>query len=130
MALLTAGAGQLGTADYRHLLDAVAAPPRAEQAIETSAVSTEAAVIERRPGAVSLTPQFQNLTIGHRRQRRLQLTLAHGSITDVDSQAYVLGIFRNVAPGGAAMAIDHRLDVAIKEFTVRRMFSVNVVIVL
>src|SRR5436189_2602208 len=37
MALLAAGAGQLGTADYRHLLDAVAAPPRAEQAIETSA---------------------------------------------------------------------------------------------
>ncbi|PYS07690.1 MAG: hypothetical protein DMG17_30255, partial [Acidobacteria bacterium] len=126
MALLTAGAGQLGTADYRHLLDAVAAPPRAEQAIETSAVSTEAAVIERRPGAVSLNPQLQNLTIGHRRQRRLQLTLAHGSITDVDSQAYVLGVFRNVAPSGAAMAIDQRLDGAITEFTARRMFSGDV----
>ena len=126
MALLTAGAGQLGTADYRHLLDAVAAPPRAEQGIETSAASTEAAVIERRPGAVSLNPQLQNLTIGHRRQRRLQLTLAHGSITDVDSQAYVLGVFRNVAPSGAAMAIDQRLDGAITEFTARRMFSGDV----
>src|SRR5436190_6151000 len=125
MALLAAGAGQLGSADYRHLLDAVAAPPR-EQGIETSAVSTDAAVIERRPGAVSLNPQLQNLTIGHRRQRRLQLTLAHGSITDVDSQAYVLGVFRNVAPSGAAMAIDQRLDGAITEFSARRMFSGDV----
>src|SRR5207244_13435838 len=47
MVLLTAGAGQLGSADYRHLLDAVAAPPRAEQGIEPSAASTEPAAIER-----------------------------------------------------------------------------------
>ena len=126
MALQAAGIGQLGSADYRHLLDAVVAPPRAEQAVEASALPADAALVGGSPGAVNLSPQFQNLTIGRRRQRRLQLTLAHGSITDVDSRAYVLGVFRNVAPSGAAVAIDQRLDGAITEFTARRMFSGDV----
>jgi hypothetical protein len=40
-----------------------------------------------------------------------------------DAPAYVLGVFRNVAPSGAANAIDQRLDGAISEFTARRMIS-------
>jgi len=123
MALHAAGIGELGSADYRHLLDAVAAPPRAEQAVETAALPADTTLVDGSPGPVRLSPQFHNLTIGRHRQRRLQLTLAHGSITDVDAQAYVLGVFRNVAPSGAAMAIDQRLDGAISEFTARRMFS-------
>src|SRR5204863_6608940 len=86
----------------------------------------DTALVDRSPGPLNLIPQFHNLIIGRHRQRRLQLTLAHGSITDVDAQAYVLGVFRNVAPSGAAMAIDQRLDGAITEFTARRMFSGDV----
>ena len=56
----------------------------------------------------------------------MELTLAHGSITEVDAPAYVLGVFRNVAPTGAAKAIDLRLDGAISEFTARRMFGADV----
>jgi hypothetical protein len=37
-----------------------------------------------------------------------------------------LGVFRDVAPSGAAKAIDQRLDGAITEFTARRMFSGDV----
>lgn len=66
---------------------------------------------------------FQSLTIGRRRQRRLALTLVNGSISDVDSRAYVLGVFRSVVPSGAAKVLDKRLDGAISEFTARRMFN-------
>jgi len=111
--------GQLGSADYRHLLDAVAAPPRAEQAkvgvaLPSAQVSSELADSDQ---------QLHQLIIGRRRQRRLELTLARGSITDVDASAYVLGVFRNVTPSGAAKAIDQCLDGAITEFTARRMLS-------
>ena len=70
--------------------------------------------------------RFQSLIIGRRRQRQIQLTLAQGGITEVDSRAYVLGVFQNVAPSGAAKAIDAKLNGAITEFTARRMFSGDV----
>jgi CHAT domain-containing protein/pimeloyl-ACP methyl ester carboxylesterase len=111
--------GQLGSADYRHLLDAVAAPPRPDQA-------TVGVALPSFPGAGDLTvadQQFHQLIIGRRRQRRLEMTLARGSITDIDAAAYVLGVFRNVAPGGAAKAIDQYLDGAITDFTERRMLT-------
>ncbi|HEX7373504.1 MAG TPA: CHAT domain-containing protein [Steroidobacteraceae bacterium] len=57
------------------------------------------------------------------RRRRLELRLVQGSIVDVDARGLVLGIFSNVDPSGAAAAIDERLDGAIREFTLRRMFS-------
>lgn len=121
MAQRAPGVGQLGSADYRHLLDAVAAPPAPEQA--AAAAPSPAGAAAAGAGALTLTQPFQNLTIGRRRQRGIELTLARGSITDVDSRAYVLGVFRNVAPSGAAKVIDQRLDGAITEFTSRRMFS-------
>jgi hypothetical protein len=60
---------------------------------------------------------------GRRRQHRIDLRLALGSIIDVDAPAYVLGVFRDVAPSGAARALDERLGGAIGEFTARRMLS-------
>jgi pimeloyl-ACP methyl ester carboxylesterase len=125
MAKRAPGVGQLGSADYRHLLDAVAAPPSPEQGVG-AALTTTAPAAGTGAMALDLSPRFQNLTIGRRRQRRIELTLAHGSITDADSRAYVLGVFRNVAPSGAARAIDQRLDGAITDFTARRMFSGDV----
>src|SRR5204863_1403725 len=120
-----AEAGPLGSSDFRHLLDAVAAPPK--PAVPVTAVAAAAAAAAGAPVDRSGAPvAFQNLVIGRRSQRRLELRLAKGSITDVDSQAYVLGIFRGVAPSGAAKAIDQRLDGAISEFTARRIFSGDV----
>jgi hypothetical protein len=59
-------------------------------------------------------------------RRRLDLRLALGSITESASRAYVLGMFSDVTPTGAAQAVDARLGGAIAEFTRRRMFSANV----
>jgi CHAT domain-containing protein/pimeloyl-ACP methyl ester carboxylesterase len=119
MARRAPGVGQLGTSDYRHLLDAVAAPPEPERGAAGALPSAQ-------PGAAPAQGgdgRFENLTISRARLRRLALTLAHGSIADVDSPAYVVGVFRNVAPSGAAAAIDRRLNGVIAEFTARRMFG-------
>ena len=62
-------------------------------------------------------------TVPARPRRKLELCIAHGNIADAQGGAIVLGIFRNVTPGGAAMAVDERLHGAVREFTARRMFS-------
>ena len=72
------------------------------------------------PGAV---PADARVVVGRRRQKRLDLGLAYGSITDVPARAYVLGIFQNVAPTGPARVIDHFLRGAVSEFVERRMFA-------
>jgi pimeloyl-ACP methyl ester carboxylesterase len=104
-----------GTSDYRHLLEPFASPVRAtaEPVVETAS-PTDAEVPSGAPHSV---------VIGRRRQRRLEITLANGSLTEADAQAYVLGIFQSVAPSGAAKAIDDQLDGAISDFTARRIFS-------
>lgn len=70
--------------------------------------------------------KFDHVIIGRRRQHRFDIKLVCGSITGVDSRAYVLGIFKDVTPSGAARDIDARLEGAVTEFTTRRMFSGNV----
>ena len=70
--------------------------------------------------------EFDNLVISRQRQHRMEIRLAHGSITDVEAHAYVLGLFRNVTPSGAARVIDQMLDGAVSEFVDRRMFNANV----
>lgn len=72
------------------------------------------------------TQQLHRVVIGRRRQRRLDIRLALGSITEANSRAYVLGTFSDVTPTGAAQAVDARLDGAIAECSRRRMFSANV----
>ncbi|MFL5313207.1 MAG: CHAT domain-containing protein, partial [Myxococcales bacterium] len=119
MAKRAPGVGQLGTSDYRHLLDAVAAPPSPETGPQAPLPVTAPGA----PPAQQVDGRFENLTISRTRLRRMELTLAHGSIADVESPAYVLGVFRNVAPSGAARAIDQRLSGVIAEFTARRMFA-------
>lgn len=69
---------------------------------------------------------WQGLTVTRARRHRLEIQIAHGSITDVNARAYVLGLFREVTPSGAAAAIDQRLDGVITEFTQRKMFGGNV----
>lgn len=58
-----------------------------------------------------------------RPRRKLELCVASGNIANAQGGAVVLGIFRNVTPGGAAMAVDERLHGAVQELSARRMFS-------
>ncbi len=69
---------------------------------------------------------FDSIVVGRRRSHRLDIRIALGDIGEVDSKALVVGIYREVAPAGAARALDSRLDGAITELTQRRMFSGNV----
>ncbi len=104
----------LRAAELREILRTFVAP---DATPETSVAPAAAAPldIEHRP--------WQRLTIGRVHQHRLEIHLYAGSITEVDARAYVLGLFREVAPAGAARAIDQYLDGAIAELTRRRMFS-------
>jgi hypothetical protein len=59
------------------------------------------------------------------RRRRLELTLARGSIADVNSRAVVVGLFRNVDPDGAAGAVDRRVEGGLTEIVRSRMFRAD-----
>ena len=63
------------------------------------------------------------IVIGRRLQRRIEVRLVRGSLTQVRSRAYVLGAFQGVDPAGAASAVDELMNGAITEFRQRRMFS-------
>ena len=67
----------------------------------------------------------QPIVIGRRRQHRLDVTLARGSVTEVNSQAIILGVFAGVAPSGAARALDEALGGEITRLVNRRVFSTN-----
>lgn len=69
---------------------------------------------------------LRQLSIVRRKTQRLEIRLALGSIAEVDSRAYALGIFSGVAPMGAARALDLALNGVIEDLTKRRMFHGNV----
>jgi pimeloyl-ACP methyl ester carboxylesterase len=120
--------GQLGASDFRRVLDAVAAPDSLADVTGPQVTAPGPSMVDAagRGTMAPITSEFRSLIVGRRRQQRLELTVAHGSITEVQTRAYVLGIFKNVAPSGAANAIDIELEGAISEFTARRMFSGDV----
>ncbi|MBI3390892.1 MAG: alpha/beta fold hydrolase [Deltaproteobacteria bacterium] len=110
--------GEASASDVRRLLSDLAAPDARDDA-GSSAPS----------GATSsggVPAVFDQVVVGRRRQHRIDLKLALGGIADVEADAYLLGMFRDVAPSGAARDLDMRLDGAITEFTNRRMFNANV----
>lgn len=72
------------------------------------------------------THTFKRVVVGRGRQYRIDICLALGSITEVDSAAYVLGMFRDVEPSGPARALNDRLNGLITEFTSRRMITGNI----
>jgi hypothetical protein len=112
---------ELSQREVRHLLEELVAPAAHEADRSLMPAGPEAASRE----AAQVT-SLSGVVVGRRQQHRLDLRLALGSITEADAQAYVLGVFRDVAPAGPARALDERLGGAITEFTLRRMFSGNV----
>lgn len=66
------------------------------------------------------------IVFGRGRPFRLEITVAKGSIATADAQCYVLGMFRNVEPAGAALALDEVMEGAVTNMVRRRMFNGNV----
>ncbi len=106
---------QISPREVREMLRDFAAPP-----VRTREEASPAPA----KGFAKLTGE--PIVVGRKRQRRIDLRLAHGGITQVDARAIVLGLFRGVAPSGAAGAIDQALDGVITDFTERRMIAANV----
>jgi pimeloyl-ACP methyl ester carboxylesterase len=111
--------------DDRSAPPLVAAVPGASSAsIPTATCTLDDPVSSSPSDNVNSVPE--RFVFGRRRQHRLDVRLVQGSITQVDTRAYVVGLLREVAPGGAALAIDAKLGGTIREFTQRRLFSGNV----
>jgi pimeloyl-ACP methyl ester carboxylesterase len=103
---------ELRASDLRSFIEDFAAGPKPVAPVLPAAAIAEAA-----------EPPFQSVVIGRRRQRRVEIRLAHGSLTQVKSRAYVVALFQDVQPAGASLAIDAAMDGAITDFTQRRMMS-------
>jgi CHAT domain-containing protein len=110
----------LSAREKRLLLEAVAAPDQTVQ------VGAPIEVVAPATAAGAETAIANSIVIGRRRQHRLDVTLAYGSITEVETDAYVFGMFKLVPPGGAARAVDQLLGGAIDQMVSRRMFNANV----
>lgn len=74
----------------------------------------------------SLMPSSQPIVVGRKYQNRLDLRLIFGDIGNAQGRAIMLGLFKDVRPGGAAGPIDERLGGMLAEVVDRRMFSANV----
>lgn len=89
-------------------------------------LSVESRVGRIEADAASLTPSEQPIVIGRKYQTRLDLRLTLGDIGEAQGRAVMLGVFKDVRPGGAAGAVDVRLGGMLAEIIDRRMFSANV----
>jgi CHAT domain-containing protein len=115
----------LSRRELRTMIEEVAAPT-ASDALPVAPVAVPVIA----PGQVTFEPgyghPFDRVVVGRRRQHRIDLRFALGSITEADARAVALGVFRDVVPSGPAHALDQRLGGAITELSRRRMFSANV----
>lgn len=113
----------LSQRELRELVEEVAAPD-SHEALE-SGIMQPSRVSANVP-APGYDHMFDRVRVGRNNYHRIDLRFAFGSITEADTRAVVLGLFRDVAPGGAAGAVDRRMDGAITDLYRRRMFNANV----
>ncbi len=118
--------GMLSQREIRHLVDEFVAPDAREDTTVVPSAATHPSVTPTTMLEPGYRHRFERVVVGRRRQHRVDLRFALGSITESDARALALGIFQNVAPAGAASALDARLEGAITDLTRRRMFSGNV----
>jgi pimeloyl-ACP methyl ester carboxylesterase len=111
---------ELRGAELRHVLDGFLSPEARDAETDRAA---PAPII---PSAAAPAASTDRIVVGRRRQRRLEIRLARGSIAEADARALVLGIFLGVTPSGAARSLDARMRGAISDLTARRMFAGNV----
>src|SRR5690606_8080896 len=96
----------LSQQELRTLIEEVAAPTAREERPAPQREPTGAPLPVVVPVAAGYQHMFDRVVVGRRRQHRLDLRFALGSITEARTRALALGIFRDVAPAGAAAAID------------------------
>jgi pimeloyl-ACP methyl ester carboxylesterase len=117
--------GLLSQGETRMLLQEVASPVSSE-----SAAAAPPAVPPAGAGPPVIGPgyqhAFEHVVVGRRRQHRIELRFALGSITEADARAIALGAFSDVTPSGAASALDARVGGAITELFRRRMFAARI----
>jgi CHAT domain-containing protein/pimeloyl-ACP methyl ester carboxylesterase len=113
----------LSQRELRTMLEEVAAPYARTDLLAPIAPAPVAAAEALEAG---YQHAFDRIVVGRRRQHRIDLRFAFGSITEADTRAVAVGIFKDVAPSGAARALDQRVAGAITEVSRRRMFSGNV----
>jgi pimeloyl-ACP methyl ester carboxylesterase/O-acetyl-ADP-ribose deacetylase (regulator of RNase III) len=119
--------GQISAREARYLLEPLLSPvSRDHLASGTTQAATHAPALTPSAAALPRALELHRVVVGRRRQKRLEICVAEGDITEVNARAIVLGLFREVAPGGAALALDERLGGAICDFVARRMFAGNV----
>lgn len=100
--------------DHRQRLQAIFGSPQSfTPPQEPATVKTGGGYIHR----------LERVTIGRKRQRRLEIAFYNGSITDVTARAYVLGTFTGVTPSGAAAALDTLMGGAITALIGNNMFG-------
>ena len=108
--------------EQRELIAELVAP----QELPRSSLAPPAGAQAAAPDLPEQDPFSPHLVIGRGRERRLELTLVQGDITEVDADCYVVGLFKAVAPDGAASALDRAMGGRISDLVARRMFSAEV----
>jgi pimeloyl-ACP methyl ester carboxylesterase len=106
--------------EQRHLLDPFLSISSKDR--ETTAAAPLRPIASGTDAASSEGGRSRSIVVGRKKQRAIEINLAFGSITEVDSRAIVLGIYEKVTPSGAATAIDRALDGAVERYVDRRMF--------
>jgi hypothetical protein len=114
---------RLSAREKRVIAEEVASPDKSVPTgtLDVAATTTASVTVSQPDGGTA-----DSIVIGRRRQHRLHVTLAFGSITEAEADAYVLGLFSPVPPGGAASALNELMGGAIDEMNARRMFNANV----
>jgi hypothetical protein len=100
------------------------ARPDTQSAEETRTPSPRGAIDQLTTEEVE--PFSSRVVVNPGRDRRLELTLVQGDIRAVDSNCYVVGLFKAVAPDGAASALDRAMGGRISDLVTRRMFGAEV----
>lgn len=116
--------GALSQRELRELAEEVASP-NSHEGLEPTTIVQSARVTSGVPPA-GFDHMFERVRVGRNNYHRIDLRFAYGSITEADTRAIVLGLFRDVAPGGAAAAVDARMAGAITDMYRRRLFAANV----
>jgi hypothetical protein len=106
--------------DQRNLISEFAAPRDDDETAGLVARSVQGPGDTTSPAEPAL---LSNFVVTRQLRQRLDIDLVCGSIADVRADAYVVGVYRNVTPDGAAGTIDRELGGMIREFVARRMVS-------
>jgi hypothetical protein len=116
--------GAPSVSEQRRLLEEFAAPPPAPVATALAGATPPPAPAGT--GSAVDPGLSSQIVVGRRRQRRLDVTVARGNITQSDAACYVMGLFDNVTPTGPALDLDAAMGGGLSELVGRRMFGADV----